>query len=786
MKEPYYDEDTVNLGYLNKVLEGERDNLNEATKNVPKHYGSRPVPPYNAGDTWNSGKTIYVCIHSRLIGNYEESDWTTESGALATATYKSKTYLTTPTNYQLGDTWILQTDTDHPGGKKGEILTANKNGKEYVEEDWVKKLTYVTHAEKVEIDEKIETATNRIADIETTAGQIELRVKETEAKVNDTYSKADIEAMNGELADDLEVVSERVGTLEVRADNITAKVESVEILSKEAIDNQTLINTIGESRTFCLEDCADSNCKLVEIYGESIQNGSPTPDNPIEIISVSGRNHIDLSNSKITNAVLGDDETLIANIHDSYYSFIVANDDLKNRFFNSLGKTFTFSVENNYGYMIGIVIFGTRTNGEDYQEAVATGNKVSITIATDFTEITTLEFRMLRRTQKYTNTTDIIRKVLLVEESTETFYVPNNHIGFKSVCDEQESITAIPLLHNMHGFLDGTRDRIYFDKGKWYDEQKTDEITFNGNENWSLNQDSENYISFYTSYPSNMDQARVNVFGMTNYFGNLKSWGEEVADYNVEAVWVHATSSIGIKMMKSRLSTIDENGFKQWLSKHNVHIVYKTSTTTISEITDEKMITALESIRTFKGTTNIIADAPSVLTYYRDVPTINECETKLNADKNYKITEQKFAEQKITNDQIVSSVTNINTTLTKDYTTKQELKTELKQTSEEVQISINSSIEDLKNNGVPKVVSKIVTIDDRGLTVGTSDSQFTNTMNNTGNYQYNAGELIAKYDKDGAEIPRLKSDYAVISELKYVKETIDGIVHHKTYVLELE
>ena len=101
-----------------------------------------------------------------------------------------------------------------------------------------------------------------------------------------------------------------------------------------------------------------------------------------------------------------------------------------------------------------------------------------------------------------------------------------------------------------------------------------------------------------------------------------------------------------------------------------------------------------------------------------------------------------------------------------------------------IEVEINKSIQDLKDNGVPKVISKIVTIDDRGLTVGASDSEYTNTMDNTGNYQYNAGTLVAKYDKDGADIPRLKSDLAIVAGIKYTKETIGEIVHHKQYVIE--
>ena len=116
--------------------------------------------------------------------------------------------------------------------------------------------------------------------------------------------------------------------------------------------------------------------------------------------------------------------------------------------------------------------------------------------------------------------------------------------------------------------------------------------------------------------------------------------------------------------------------------------------------------------------------------------------------------------------------------------TKEEAATQYSQLSDSFKFNINNTIEELKEEGASKVMTTSVTVDDEGVTVGKSDSGFTNTMNNTGTYQYNAGELIAKYDKDGAEIQRLKSDYAIISDLKYVKEIIDGVVHHRTYVLE--
>lgn len=169
-------------------------------------------------------------------------------------------------------------------------------------------------------------------------------------------------------------------------------------------------------------------------------------------------------------------------------------------------------------------------------------------------------------------------------------------------------------------------------------------------------------------------------------------------------------------------------------------------------------------------------------------------QTKITVDKQNGIIEAisasvkdnstKIAQQEITDDQIKATVQSLTTKVTEEYATKTELSTQITQTDNKIQFEVNKSIQDLKDNGVPKVVSKIVTINDKGMTVGDSENEFTNTMNNTGNYQYNAGVLVAKYDKDGADIPRLKSDLAIVAGIKYTKETIGETVHHKQYVIE--
>lgn len=166
MGEPKYDEDSVNLRYLNKRLSSTKKEINSQYSNVSRNYGSKPKPPYYKGDTWIDGNTVYTCINTRTIGLYDESDWTTESGATEKAESKNKIYLTRPTNYNAGDMWILQSDSDHKAGKRGEILITTAGRFTYDEDDWVNMLGYGTISSINEVAGNLNEAINRIGSVE--------------------------------------------------------------------------------------------------------------------------------------------------------------------------------------------------------------------------------------------------------------------------------------------------------------------------------------------------------------------------------------------------------------------------------------------------------------------------------------------------------------------------------------------------------------------------------------------------------------------------------------------
>ena len=73
VNEPKYDEDYVNLGYLNKVINKVKED--EDKRVVTKNYGSQPDPPYYVNETWTADGEIYKCINERLTGEFNQNDW---------------------------------------------------------------------------------------------------------------------------------------------------------------------------------------------------------------------------------------------------------------------------------------------------------------------------------------------------------------------------------------------------------------------------------------------------------------------------------------------------------------------------------------------------------------------------------------------------------------------------------------------------------------------------------------------------------------------------------------
>ena len=145
----------------------------------------------------------------------------------------------------------------------------------------------------------------------------------------------------------------------------------------------------------------------------------------------SGKNLFNIfdENWIVSNGTKQTDGSIKANVQNLYYISIQNTTDYwKNYIMQNKGKTLTFSQKEMFdGYGLGIVINGERTSTTDgYQSTVSSSGarELSITIADDFTSVSRVEFRILRKQPPtaFTDTTTVITELQLEEGTTATEY----------------------------------------------------------------------------------------------------------------------------------------------------------------------------------------------------------------------------------------------------------------------------------------------------------------------------------------------------------------------------
>ena len=130
--------------------------------------------------------------------------------------------------------------------------------------------------------------------------------------------------------------------------------------------------------------------------------------------------------------------------------------------------------------------------------------------------------------------------------------------------------------------------------GKYYYHQRSGEVVLNGSESWELQSDTtwetDTHISFYyciadmrqnfwsTESVSICDRFNTITANNSNYTDSNEFSSTDLYKFN-------------IKILKSRLSTQDVAGFKQWLQANNITVVYQLAQEKVYECTNIDLIT---------------------------------------------------------------------------------------------------------------------------------------------------------------------------------------------------
>ena len=138
--------------------------------------------------------------------------------------------------------------------------------------------------------------------------------------------------------------------------------------------------------------------------------------------------------------------------------------------------------------------------------------------------------------------------------------------------------------------------------GKYYYHQRSGEVVLNGSEDWIIDNDATKETSLHFR----LNGASYNLKPTNNNYSNAEFICDKFTLRNADFVWstntqnpngvyegiaINSSSFICVRVLKSKLSTQDVAGFKQWLQTNNVTVVYQLAQEKVYECTNIDLIT---------------------------------------------------------------------------------------------------------------------------------------------------------------------------------------------------
>lgn len=300
--------------------------------------------------------------------------------------------------------------------------------------------------------------------------------------------------VDGESFVEVEPINRMAHAIIANEENILSVQKLSESIQSENKSQEAEINELSKDLTRFEGDAVRLDSKINEnkkritnlergipsdlfLTDSSIAYSKDVPQNALpyaEVRKIGGKtrkcmNLLDLDSATLESCVR-DGDTVRSNIHDFYYSsirFYTKSDWL----LSMRGKPITFSVKENKGKLMGIVIYGARANGSTYQEEGVQNRSVTMVVADDFLTVDAFELRINRSNTPYTDTTSVFEELMLNEGAEPLPYEPYFE-GLRSApVSEVESVGAdetvigtLPIpeaVQALDGYGDGVNESVY-------------------------------------------------------------------------------------------------------------------------------------------------------------------------------------------------------------------------------------------------------------------------------------------------------------------------------------
>lgn len=263
-------------------------------------------------------------------------------------------------------------------------------------------------------------------------------------------------------------------------------------------------NKVKEKKGKQLEllNCAEQNVVDLKLEGSTNQ------------ATRKGKNLLNIfdENWRVYYGTKQTDGSIKANVQGQYYITIQNTTDYwKNYIMQNKGKALTFSQKEIIdGYGVSIVIYGERTsttNGYQTAECNSGGRYIYLTIADDFTSVSRVELRILRKQPPttFTDTTTVISELQLEEGSIATDY---EEYGVMPSPDYPSPIENVEGKNKFSGWVKGIAINST-DGHQLADETRASSdyiaVDFNQNPNYYLSSLANTLQTFVAAYNSNKE-----------------------------------------------------------------------------------------------------------------------------------------------------------------------------------------------------------------------------------------------------------------------------------------
>ena len=514
-------------------------------------------------------KPIYYKQGTNAISlKFNFKDYTIPTGSVAKA-YVNKpsgkaTYLTATITEDNAVIVKPKTQMFSEDGKSGLHIKITKN------EDVLMSFEYTINVEKNPIAGEVPPSENESDMMDSMLELLKIEVNKATLQATQT--------VQAEGAKQVQAV--QTAAQEIIADREQIQKNKTDIASLTQNTADAIINT-ASGEHIVVGDSSGHLLDNLKIYGKSIQNGEPTPDNPVPIVSTGDKGKIDIGihgkqlfdASKIHTKSQGG--ATVTNNGDG--SFTISGSGTLTGFYSSY-------FEISHKKIIEILKVG--------KISVKNNDSTPRLCVYLYYESSTKYYTLIDSSKDYC---DVTNEMLSHPDCILRFYF-YGHRGatikpgtvkpmlyqdgdgtWEPYAPLQSLSVPIPMPDNLRGapvesggnYADATgqqwvSDVIDLKRGKWT--QCIDKIILNGTEDFALQSMNTHGIA---NFAFKLPKAAENKIAISNYF---KKQYTVIADTTTEGFMIAGGCSLYIRVKQERADTVEK--LKEWLKTHNVTVIY--------------------------------------------------------------------------------------------------------------------------------------------------------------------------------------------------------------------